>query len=185
MAISNGILIPALEEVGERFGRREFFLPQVIGAAEAAKAAFDVLKRKFPQKEGERKEAVIMASVEGDIHDIGKNIVITLLENHGFRIIDLGTNVSPARIVAATEEHRPRLIGLSALMTTTLPAMEATIAELRKAGHETPVVIGGAVVTEEYARQIGANAYAANAMEGVRVVKDLLGSGGSRSTQTL
>jgi len=175
MQISSGLLIPALEEVGERFGRKVFFLPQVIGAANAAKAAFDILKRRFPQREGEQGETVLMASVEGDIHDIGKNIVVTLLENHGFRILDLGTNVSPAKIVAEAKEHDPRMIGLSALMTTTLPAMEATIAGLRKAGLEMPVVIGGAVVTEDYARQIGATAYAANAMEGVRVVKDLLG----------
>jgi len=177
MEISSGLLIPALEEVGERFGRKEFFLPQVIGAAEAAKAAFDVLKRKFPQKESEKGDAVVMATVEGDIHDIGKNIVVTLLENHGYRIVDLGTNVSPGKILAAVEEHQPKMIGLSALMTTTLPAMEATIRQIRKAGYDTPVVIGGAVVTEEYALQIGANAYAANAMEGVRVVKELLGTG--------
>ena len=94
-----------------------------------------------------------------------------------YRIVDLGTNVSPGKVLAAVEEHRPKLIGLSALMTTTLPAMEATIGQIRKAGHDTPIVIGGAVVTEEYARQIGANAYAANAMEGVRVVKELLGTG--------
>jgi 5-methyltetrahydrofolate--homocysteine methyltransferase len=177
MEISSGLLIPALEEVGERFGAREFFLPQVIGAAEAAKAAFDVLKRKFPPEADEMGDAVVIATVEGDIHDIGKNIVVTLLENHGYRIVDLGTNVSPGKVLAAVEEHRPKLIGLSALMTTTLPAMEATIGQIRKAGHDTPVVIGGAVVTEEYARQIGANAYAANAMEGVRVVKELLGTG--------
>jgi 5-methyltetrahydrofolate--homocysteine methyltransferase len=175
MQISSGLLIPALEVVGERFGRKVFFLPQVIGAANAAKAAFGVLKRRFPQREDERGDTVLMATVEGDIHDIGKNIVVTLLENHGFRILDLGTNVSPGKIVAEAKEHGPRMIGLSALMTTTLPAMEATIGDLRKAGLEMPVVIGGAVVTEDYARQIGATAYAANAMEGVRIVKELLG----------
>lgn len=177
MTISNQLLIPALEEVGDRYGKKVFFLPQVIGAAEAAKAAFEVLKERAPLEEGPEKEPVLLATVEGDIHDIGKNIVSTLLENHGYRLIDLGTNAGPARIVDAARKHRPRAIGLSALMTTTLPAMEATIAALREAGIDAPVVVGGAVVTEEYARRIGATAYASDALDAVRVVKRLIGKG--------
>jgi 5-methyltetrahydrofolate--homocysteine methyltransferase len=177
MTISNQLLIPALEEVGDRYGKKVFFLPQVIGAAEAAKAAFEVLKERAPLEEGPEKESVLLASVEGDIHDIGKNIVSTLLENHGYRLIDLGTNVSPARIVDEARRHRPRAIGLSALMTTTLPAMEATIAALREAGIDAPIVVGGAVVTEEYARRIGSTAYAADALDAVRIVTRLIGKG--------
>ncbi len=173
--LGNRFIIPALEDVGDRFGRREFFLPQVIGAAEAARGAFDVIKRKFPQQQGKWRGTVVIATVEGDIHDIGKNIVVTLLENHGYRIVDLGTNVSPAAVVAAVNEHRPSLIGLSALMTTTLPSMEATIRALRETGTDVPVIVGGAVVTEEYARKIGAAAYAADALEAVRIAARLVG----------
>jgi 5-methyltetrahydrofolate--homocysteine methyltransferase len=174
MAISSDLLIPALEEVGDRFGRKVFFLPQVIGAAEAAKAAFGLLKKRFPHEKGPAKETFLMATVEGDIHDIGKNIASTLLENHGFRIVNLGTNVSPGKILAAARKHRPRIIGLSALMTTTLPAMEATITMLKEAGIDAPVIVGGAVVTEDYARRIGAAGYAADALAGIRVTKELL-----------
>jgi 5-methyltetrahydrofolate--homocysteine methyltransferase len=174
MEISNGIVITALEVVGERFGRKEFFLPQVIGAAAAARAAFDVLKERFPKSEGPDRGTIVIATVEGDIHDIGKNIVTTLLENHGFGIVDLGTNVPPARIVEAVREHGARLVGLSALMTTTLPAMEATIARLKSEGMDVPVVVGGAVVTKEYAERIGAAGYAADGLEGVRLISGLL-----------
>jgi 5-methyltetrahydrofolate--homocysteine methyltransferase len=179
MTLSNELLIPALEEVGDRFGRKIFFLPQVIGAAEAAKAAFAVLKRRFPQGTGDGKGAVIIATVEGDIHDIGKNIVATLLENHGYRLIDLGTNVSPGKIVAEARAQNAGVIGLSALMTTTLPAMEETITALKEAGLDVPVVVGGAVVTDEYAGRIGATAFAADALEGVRVVNRLFGKKGN------
>jgi 5-methyltetrahydrofolate--homocysteine methyltransferase len=174
MTISSDLLIPALEDVGDRFGRKIFFLPQVIGAAEAAKAAFGVLKKRFPHEKGPAKETFLIATVEGDIHDIGKNIASTLLENHGFRIVNLGNNVSPAKILAAARKHRPRIIGLSALMTTTLPAMEATIEALKEAGIDIPVIVGGAVVTEEYAHRIGASGYAADALAGIRVTKELL-----------
>jgi len=175
MAVSNELIIPALEVVGDRFGRKVFFLPQVIGAADAAKAAFGVLKERFPQSGDEGRAAVLIATVEGDIHDIGKNIVTTLLENHGYRLVDLGANVSPARIVAEAKKHGPAVIGLSALMTTTLPSMEATITALKEAGIVAPVIVGGAVVTEEYAERIGAAAYAADALAGVRAVNGLTG----------
>lgn len=175
MDISNRLLIPALEEVGERFGRKAFFLPQVIGAAETARAAFGILRKRFPQREGPALDTILIATVEGDIHDIGKNIVVTLLENNGYRVVDLGVNVSPAIILTRAREHRPQLIGLSALMTTTLPAMEETIRVLKEAGIEAPVVVGGAVLTEDYARKIGAAAYAEDALQGVRVVNEVLG----------
>jgi 5-methyltetrahydrofolate--homocysteine methyltransferase len=175
MAITRDFLVPGLEDVGERFASGEFFLPQVMAAAEAAKAAFARLKREPQPREAATPDLVLLATVEGDIHDIGKNIVATLLENHGFGVLDLGTGASPSRIAAAAAESRPRAVGLSALMTTTLPAMEATIRRLRETGYTGPVAVGGAVVTEDYARRIGADGWAPDATAAVRLFRRLLG----------
>jgi len=174
LAISNEGLLPGLEEVGRRFGKNQVFLPQVMLSAETMQAAFTRLKAEM---QGERRESlgrILMATVEGDIHDIGKNIVCTLLENHGFEVIDLGKNVPARRIIDEALSRQVDAVGLSALMTTTLNQMQVTIARLREAGVKVFTMVGGAVVTQEYADSIGADLYAADALEAVAKVKELL-----------
>ena len=180
LEISNTILIPAMEEVGRRFESNRYFLPQVVASAAAMQGAFAVLKEAMKGQEGPAKGTVIMATVEGDIHDIGKNIVCTLLENHGFRVIDLGKNVPRERIVAQAhsllaEGHPPEklAVGLSALMTTTMTEMKGVIEALKEKGIQVFTLVGGAVVTPEYAREIGAH-YAKDAVEAVKVVERLM-----------
>lgn len=143
-------------------------------SAEAASGAFDVIKSYF-EKNGakqEKKGKIIMATVKGDIHDIGKNIVKVLLDNYGYDVVDLGKDVDPEIIVSTAKEQNIRLVGLSALMTTTVPAMEETIKQLRAAGLDVKVVVGGAVLTQEYADMIGADKYAKDAMETVRYAEE-------------
>jgi len=177
LQISNEGLLPGLEEVGRRFADQRYFLPQVIRSADTMQTAFARLKQEMAAQEVEPMGTILMATVEGDIHDIGKNIVCTLLENHGFRVIDLGKNVSCRTIVEKALEHRVDAVGLSALMTTTMTEMERVIAALKERGVKTFTMVGGAVVTEEYARSIGADLYARDAMEAVARVKGLLGRG--------
>lgn len=174
LQVSNEGLLPGLEEVGRRFEKNQVFLPQVMQSAEAMQAAFARLKQEMTG-EAESKGTILMATVEGDIHDIGKNIVCTLLENHGFRVIDLGKNVPADRIVAEAERNGADAVGLSALMTTTMTEMENVLARLRAAGIRTFTMVGGAVVTQEYADRIGADLYARDAMEAVARIKALLG----------
>ena len=168
-------IIPALDEVGEGFERKTVYLPQLLMSAEAAQSAFEAIKR-YMSREGKsdaKKGAFVLATVKGDIHDIGKNIVKLLLENYGFRVIDLGRDVPPERIVEAAIEHRAELVGLSALMPTTVPAMEETIKLLREKAPECRCVVGGAVLTKEYAERIGADKYAKDAMEAVRYAEEI------------
>jgi len=173
--ISNEALLPGLEEVGRRFERSEFFLPQVMLSAETMQTAFSRLKEEMKQDSLETLGRILMATVEGDIHDIGKNIVCTLLENHGFEIIDLGKNVPAGRIIAEARERKVDAVGLSALMTTTMAEMENVINKLRDEGIKAFTMVGGAVVTQEYAAEIGADLYARDAMEAVAKIKKLLG----------
>lgn len=166
--IINGEMIPALDRVGKSFERGTLFLPQLLMSAEAAKAAFEVIKESMNgQETGEKKGTVILATVKGDIHDIGKNIVRVLMENYGYDVRDLGKDVPPERIVQEAIEHHVPLVGLSALMTTTVPSMEETIRELREKAPWVRVMVGGAVLTEDYARTIGADAYCKDAMASV------------------
>jgi 5-methyltetrahydrofolate--homocysteine methyltransferase len=174
LQVSNEGLLPGLEEVGRRFEKNQVFLPQVMQSAEAMQAAFSRLRQEMAG-EAEAKGTILMATVEGDIHDIGKNIVCTLLENHGFRVIDLGKNVPADRIVAEAERNGADAVGLSALMTTTMTEMENVLARLRAAGIRTFTMVGGAVVTQEYADRIGADLYARDAMDAVARIKALLG----------
>lgn len=172
--IIDGYLIPALDIVGKGFEKKTVFLPQLLMSAEAASGAFDVIKSYF-EKNGakqEKKGKIIMATVKGDIHDIGKNIVKVLLDNYGYDVVDLGKDVDPEIIVSTAKEQNIRLVGLSALMTTTVPAMEETIKQLRAAGLDVKVVVGGAVLTQEYADMIGADKYAKDAMETVRYAEE-------------
>lgn len=172
-SIINEVLIPALNEVGEKFANRQLFLPQLIQSAEAAKQAFDRLAGMISRNESEQKAAVILATVKGDIHDIGKNIVKVVLESHGYRVIDLGKNVDEETIAEAYRQHRPAAIGLSALMTTTVDSMELCISHLRNSGIHCPVIVGGAVITENIAHNIGADHYAKDALSAVDVMEKI------------
>ncbi len=176
MQISNDGLLPGLEEVGRRFADNRIFLPQVMQSAETMQAAFAHLKEMLGGQSGPSLGKILMATVEGDIHDIGKNILCTLLENHGFEVIDLGKNVPAAKILEVALEQKVDAVGLSALMTTTLHQMDITLGQLREAGIKVFTMVGGAVVTQEYADSIGADVYAADAMEAVAKVKQILGS---------
>jgi 5-methyltetrahydrofolate--homocysteine methyltransferase len=171
--IINTSLVPALDAVGRGFEEGSLFLPQLLMSAEAAKAAFQVLKEKFPVEENGQAGLILLATVKGDIHDIGKNIVKVLLESYRFRVLDLGKDVAPEQIVNAVREHDIRLVGLSALMTTTAPYMAETIRQLREAGLAAQVIVGGAVITQEYADQIGADCYAKDAMESVHFAQQI------------
>jgi len=173
LAISNEGLLPGLEEVGRRFGRNEFFLPQVMLSAETMQKAFTRLKEAMQGEQRTPLGRILMATVEGDIHDIGKNIVCTLLENHGFEVIDLGKNVPAQKIIDKALDLKVDAVGLSALMTTTLAQMEKTIAALKEAGVKVITLVGGAVVTQDYADKIGADAYAEDALEAVAKVKEI------------
>lgn len=170
-------LIPALDLVGEQYEKQQIFLPQLMNAAAASGAAFDEVRRRIENAgtKNAGKGPIVLATVEGDIHDIGKNIVRTVLENYGFHVIDLGRDVAAQQVVDAAKKHDAKLIGLSALMTTTVPSMEKTIAALREAGMNTPVIVGGAVLTPEYAREIGADYYAKDAKQSADIAKAILG----------
>ena len=168
------MLIPALDEVGQGFERGTVFLPQLLMSADAAKEAFNRIKANLADKgiQEKKKGSIVLATVKGDIHDIGKNIVKVLLENYGFDVIDLGKDVPPETIVQTAIEHDIRLVGLSALMTTTVPSMEETIRQLRRA-HDCKVMVGGAVLNPEYAEAIGADFYSKDAMGSVRYAERL------------
>ena len=173
MDIVQNEIIPALNAVGVGFENKTVYLPQLLMSAEAASAAFEVIKAHMPADRGADRYPIVLATVKGDIHDIGKNIVRLLLENYGFAVTDLGRDVPPEEIVAATVRLHAPLVGLSALMTTTVPAMEETIKALRAGAPWCRVVVGGAVLTQEYADAIGADCYAADAMETVRYAERL------------
>ncbi len=174
-------IIPALDIVGQGFERKTTYLPQLLMAAEAAKAAFEVIAETAAnmtaetavEADTETKMPIVLATVKGDIHDIGKNIVRLLLENYGYPVTDLGRDVPPEAVVEATVRLHAPLVGLSALMTTTVPAMEETIKALRKDAPWCKIVVGGAVLTPDYAREIGADRYAADAMETVRYAEEI------------
>lgn len=174
LSLIEGSVMPALTEVGTRYERGELFLPQLLQSANAAQAAFEPIRERLPAQAGEGAGRVVLATVHGDVHDIGKNIVKVLLQNYGFAVTDLGKDVPPARVLDAVRETGARLVGLSALMTTTVPAMRDTIALLKKEAPGVTVVVGGAVLTQAYADQIGADHYAPDAMATVRVAQQVL-----------
>lgn len=177
MQLINALLIPALDAVGQRYEREEIFLPQLINAAAAASEAFEVIKAQIIKqgRAGVAKGKILLATVFGDIHDIGKNIVKVILENYGYQVIDLGRDVPVERVVSEAKAHDIRLIGLSALMTTTVVSMEQTIAALRESGRPCQVFVGGAVLTADYAANIGADFYAKDAAQAVQIAKQVLG----------
>jgi len=171
----NGELIPALDQVGKGFEKGTVFLPQLLMSAEAAKAAFEVVKESLQGQSQEVKGRIILATVKGDIHDIGKNIVKVMLENYGYDVIDLGKDVAPEAIVEAAIRENIALVGLSALMTTTVVSMEETIRLLHEKKPDTKVVVGGAVMTQEYADAIHADCYAKDAMATVHFAEEVFG----------
>lgn len=175
LVIINEEMIPALDRVGKGFEKGTVFLPQLLMSAEAAKAAFEVIKEQLAKsgREEEKKGKIILATVKGDIHDIGKNIVKVLLENYGYDVIDLGKDVPPELVVETAVEQAVKLVGLSALMTTTVPSMEETIRQLQKAAPGTKVMVGGAVLTEDYAKTIGADRYCRDAMASVNYAESV------------
>lgn len=174
--IVNSHVIPALDDVGKRFEEKKLFLPQLLMSAEAAKASFEVIKAAMAADGNSVKKGnIVIATVHGDIHDIGKNIVKLLLENYGYNVIDLGKNVPRETVLNAVIENHAPLVGLSALMTTTVPAMEETVKLVKEKAPWCKTVVGGAVLTQDYADKIGADKYAADAMESVRYAETVIG----------
>lgn len=180
LAVINECVVPALERIGADYEAQRAFLPQLLLAAEAAQAAFRELEPKLLTTGGAgaggdkppARTKVVLATVRGDMHDIGKNILALLLRSHGFEVIDLGRDVAAERVVAAASLEAPAVIGLSALMTTTMPEMAKTCELLAAAGLKIPVIVGGAVLNAEYAGSIGAS-YAPDAVSGVRRIAEL------------
>jgi len=173
----NSALISAMTEVGERFEHKDLFLPEMLIAARAMKGALAVLEPHLQVADVQPVGRILLATVSGDMHDIGKNVVGIMMEGAGFKVIDLGVDVAPERIVAMVKEYKPNLVGLSALLTTTMQMMPITIEALNEAGirEQVKVIVGGAPVTPEYARSIGADLYAPDAASAARVSVESLG----------
>lgn len=174
----NEVLLPAINEVGELFDKGKYFLPQLIGSAEAMKNAIEVLEPLLlKDADTQNMPVVVIATVEGDIHDIGKNLVALMLKNYGFRVVDLGKDVPKEEIIKAARENNAQVIALSALMTTTMQRMREVIAYAKEEGVDAKVMIGGAVITQEYADEIGADGYSRDAAEAVKLAQRLTGGG--------
>lgn len=177
LELAEQVLMPALDQVGLQYESKQIFLPQLLNAAAAAGAAFEVIRARIADRgeHSEKKGPIVLATVEGDIHDIGKNIVKTVLENYGYAVIDLGKDVSPQVILDRAVVSGARMVGLSALMTTTVPAMERTIRLMHEKGVAIPIVVGGAVLTEAYAEKIGADYYARDAKATADIARKIIG----------
>jgi 5-methyltetrahydrofolate--homocysteine methyltransferase len=169
-------LIPSLEEVGARFERGDFFVPEMLIAGKAMAGALEVLRPLLALTGAETIGKFVMGTVKGDVHDIGKNLVNIMLEGAGFEVIDLGVQVAPEKFIAAIEEHEPDIVGFSAFLTTTMPMFKANMNALEKAGLRDKVIVmvGGAPVTQEYADAVGADGYAADASQAVKLAKKLI-----------
>jgi 5-methyltetrahydrofolate--homocysteine methyltransferase len=170
-------LMPGMDHVGAEFRAGNMFVPEVLRSARAMQTAMDVLRPLLAETDAKTNGRILLGTVKGDMHDIGKNLVGALLEGGGFEVVDLGVDVPPARFVAAVEEKKPELVGLSALLTTTMPAMKGTLEALQAAGvrERVKVMLGGAPVTESFARQVGADGYADNAATAVDLARRLIG----------
>lgn len=176
LEVIDGELIPALDFVGKAFEKGTLFLPQLLMSAQAAQSAFQAIKDSLKGEPQESKGTIVLATVKGDIHDIGKNIVKVLLENYGYTVLDLGKDVSPESIVEVVMEQHVKLVGLSALMTTTVVNMAETVRQLRKAAPWCKIIVGGAVLTQIYADEMGADYYSKDAMNTVRYAEELFGA---------
>ena len=174
-------IVPALNEIGTAFEQKKAYLPQLLMSAEAASAAFEEVKKKIPNGQASSDKAIVLATVKGDIHDIGKNIVRVLMESYGFTVYDLGRDVPPETIRDAALEHNCKLVGLSALMTTTVPSMAETIKLLNETDRSIKTMVGGAVLNQEYADMIGADFYGADAMDSVRYAEAFYSGEGAKS----
>lgn len=173
----NGALISAMTEVGELFEKQEFFIPEMLIAARAMKEALVVLRPRLQEEGVKPVGRIVLATVQGDLHDIGKNLVGIMMEGAGFEVIDLGVDASADKVVAAVREFQPELVGLSALLTTTMLKIDETIQALEEAGirQQVKVIVGGAPLTQEYATSIGADLYAADAASAARVSVQAIG----------
>jgi corrinoid protein of di/trimethylamine methyltransferase len=171
----NEAMIPAMDEVGRRFECNEYFVPELMIAARAMKGSLQEVRPLLVKKGTKPRGRVVVGTVKGDLHDIGKNLVASMLEGAGFEVIDLGTNVTPEQFVAAVRERNAKIIGLSALLTTTMPSMKSTIDALAKEGlrEQVRVMVGGAPITQEYADEIGADGYGENARSAVTLARKL------------
>jgi 5-methyltetrahydrofolate--homocysteine methyltransferase len=175
-ALVNERMIPAMDEVGRRFEANEYFVPELLIAARAMKQALEIVRPRLAQKGIEAIGRVAVGTVKGDLHDIGKNLVASMLEGGGFEIIDLGVDVGPEQFVQAVQDQGAKIVALSALLTTTMPSMKSTIDALAEAGlrDQVKVMIGGAPITRQYAEEIGADAYSDNAAGAVNVARELV-----------
>ncbi len=169
-------LLPGMDVVGQRFRQNQIFLPQVLVAARAMKSSMRLLEPLLAAAKVEAKGTVLIGTVKGDVHDIGKNLVSILLQGAGYRVIDIGIDCSASKFLSAAREHRPDIVALSALLTTTMLSMKTTIETLRNDGITLPIIVGGAPLNQRFADSIGASAYARNASEAVDVVKRLVQS---------
>ncbi len=172
LEILNQAMIPALQVVGERFRKDEIFLPEVMLSARAFKSAFELIKPKLLEGDYQPRARVVIGTVFGDVHDIGKNIVCALLEGNGYQVIDLGVNVSAEKFISALRDQQAEILGMSTLLTTTMPEMARVIEVLEKEGlrDKVKVIVGGAPVSGEYAQKIGADGYGEDAQQGVEII---------------
>ncbi|MBN2377088.1 MAG: corrinoid protein [Sedimentisphaerales bacterium] len=173
-SILNDGLIAGMNVIGAAFKKNEVYVPEVLIAARAMKTAMEILEPKLVEAGVEPIGTVVMGTVQGDLHDIGKNLVAMMLKGAGFNVIDLGTDVSPDKFLQAAKEHKAKVAGLSALLTTTMPMMEKTVSAFKEAGIDAKVMIGGAPVTRDYADKIGAAGFAADAASAVDIAKKLV-----------
>ena len=167
-------LVPGMAEVGERFRRNEIFVPEMLIAAHAMKEALKILEPLLAAAGVKPEHKVIIGTVEGDLHDIGKNLVAMMWKGANIEVVDMGVNVLPAKLIEAINTHKPKLVGLSALLTTTMPAMRDTVRAIREAGLTVKVLVGGAPITSEFAREIGADGYSPDASSAVDAALNLL-----------
>ena len=175
-AILFDALIPSLEEVGARFERGDFFVPEMLISGKAMSGALNVLRPLLALTGAETVGTFLMGTVKGDVHDIGKNLVNIMLEGAGFNVIDIGVQAGPEKFIAAINEHKPDIVGMSAFLTTTMPMFKVNIHEITKAGlrDQVMIMVGGAPVTQEYADVVGADGFASDASTAVRIAKDLM-----------
>jgi 5-methyltetrahydrofolate--homocysteine methyltransferase len=173
LTLVNDYMIPAMDEVGRRFECSDYFVPELLISARAMKAALDIIRPLLTARGDKPAGRVAIGTVKGDLHDIGKNLVASLLEGGGFEVIDLGVNVAPEKFIATIQEKQANIIAMSALLTTTMPAMRATIEALKRAGvrDQVKVLIGGAPITQKYADEIGADGYSESAVGAVALAK--------------
>lgn len=172
--ILNDGLIAALDEVGDRYSRGDLFIPEMLHAAQIAQAGLDVLKPLLTEGATQSAGTVVIGTVKGDLHDIGKSLVKMMLKGGGFQVVDLGVDVPIEAFVHAVEEHRADIVALSSLLTTTMPSMQETVARFRENGFSVKIMVGGAPITEEYAEKIGADGYAGDASQAVPLARRLV-----------